>query len=443
MAQTITPRIVNLNAVITRAPTPSQLQQSGALVSVGGTNLTTNSYQFCGDLATVESLLSAAGNYTELLHMATTFFAQGNSVGLYLLELGAGTVIDTEIAALDTWITANPGVFYAYLVPATWDYSKDEVGSISITSGGTGYVTAPTVTISDPTSGTTATATAVIANGEVISVTITNPGSGYTAAPTVTFSAPTSGTTATGTANLASAMDILASYYASPTGKTYFFVTTTTSTVANYSTQKSVYATVPSPTAASTEFQSAVSFYQWLNNNPGSANPLAPMAYRYVYAVTPWAQMGNQVSIDGVLTAYGNLILTGAEGGISAACIFKGTVMDGEQASWWYGIDWFQIQVRQALAAAIINGSNSNPPLLYNQNGINTLQKVAQNVANNAVIFGCALSAVVTATPFGTYTTQNPNDYNAGIYNGLSATVVGQNGFLTITFNLDAVQFVV
>ena len=443
MAQTITSRIVNVNATIARSPTPSQLQQSGALISLGGTNLTVDTYQYCGDLATVESLLSAAGNYAELTNMATTFFAEGNSVGLYILELGVQTVVDVGIAALQTWITNNPGVFYSYLTPASWDASKDEVGSVIITNAGSGYTTAPTVTFSAPTTGTTATGTATIQNGAVISVTITNPGSGYTAAPTVTFSAPTSGTTATGTANLASALDVLASDYASPTGKTYFFVNTTTATVANYSTQKSVYASVPSPTAVSTEFTSAVSFYQWLNNNPGSANPLAPMSYRYVYGVTPWANMGNQTAITSVLSAYGNLILRGAEGGISASCIFKGTMMDGTQASWWYGIDWFQIQVKQALAAAIINGSNINPPLLYDQNGINTLQKVAQNIANDAVAFGCALSAVVTAVPFGTYTSQNPNDYAAGIYNGLAATVVGQNGFLTITFNLGAYQFVV
>lgn len=115
--------------------------------------------------------------------------------------------------------------------------------------------------------------------------------------------------------------------------------------------------------------------------------------------------------------------------------------MNGDQASWWYGIDWFQIQSKQALAAAIINGSNSNPPLLYDQPGINSLEAVAENTGSAAVSFGCAQSVSITATNFQQYTTQNPGDYAAGIYNGLAATVVGQNGFLTITFNIDAVQF--
>jgi hypothetical protein len=116
-------------------------------------------------------------------------------------------------------------------------------------------------------------------------------------------------------------------------------------------------------------------------------------------------------------------------------------LMDGTQAAFWYGVDWMRTQVKQALAAAVINGSNQNPPLLYDQNGINSLLAVAQGVGNSAVAFGCASSVVVNAIPFAQYVSANPNDYAAGIYNGLSATMVGQNGFLTITFNLDATQF--
>jgi len=445
MATTITPRIVNLNATIVRAPSPSQLQQSGALISEGGTTQTVDTYTYYGSYAEVLAGLSALGNYTELSNMANTFFAQGNAVGLYILELGVQSTADAGVAALSTWITNNQGVFYAYLCPVAWDFTKDEVGSVSITpgGGGSGYTSPPPVTIAPPTSGTTATATSTIVNGAVVFITITDPGLGYTTPPPVTIAPPTSGTTATGTANLASAINVLAEQYSAPTGKTYFFVTSVQADLANYATNKAVIAFTPSPTAVSTEFQAATMFYQWLVNNPGLTNKLAPMSYRYVYGVTPWAASGNSTAINAVLTAYGNLVLTGAEGGISASCLFKGTTMDGEQASWWYGIDWFQIQVKQALAAAIINGSNSNPPLLYDQHGINTLQAVAQQVANSAVKFGCALSATVSATAFTDYTTANPLDYNAGIYNGLSATVVGQNGFLEINFSLEAIQFVI
>lgn len=440
MATTITPTIVTVNTTVVRAPTVNQLQQSGAIVSCGGTTLPAGTYQYNGNLAQVQSILAAPlaisgmvwstgtvtvttsaaislstgqtftttiagavpaayngtyaatvtgantftfaltpnpgtettpGTYTPpysafINNSATTFFAQGQTVGVYVLELGPATTAAAAITALQTWITgnSNPQVFYAYLLPASWDLASS------------------------------------------------------------------------------AALNTMTANYESPSGQTYFFITTTVANLPNYSANKAVFALVPSPTQASTEHQLAASFYDWLQNNPGSANPLAPMAFRYQFGVTPWSQNGNQTSINTVLTNFGNLILTGAEGGVSTATLYKGTTMDGEQSAFWYGIDWFRIQVKQALANAVINGSNSNPPLLYDQQGINTLLSIAQNVANNAVKFGCALSAVVSAVPFATYTTQNPSDYNNGIYNGFSATVVGQNGFLTLTFQLAATQFV-
>lgn len=62
--------------------------------------------------------------------------------------------------------------------------------TIKVTSGGTGYTSAPTVTIDAPTGGgggTTATATATVLGGAVTAITITNGGSNYVAIPKVTI----------------------------------------------------------------------------------------------------------------------------------------------------------------------------------------------------------------------------------------------------------------
>ncbi len=366
--------IVTVNAQVTPAPEPSLLQQSGALVSVGGTTLTTGTYLYCSDLAAVTAVLSALGNYAELTKMATTYFAQGSAVGVYILELGVQAAVADGISALQTWITTTPNQFYAYLCPASWD------------------------------------------------------GVGAT-------------------------LNTMAANYSSPTGRTYFFVTTTAATMAAYvSTTKAIFALVPSPTAASTEFQCAAPFYAFLANDPNVGSPAAPMAYRYLYGVTPWVENGNATSIGTILTAFVNIIGTGAEGGISTAILFKGTTMDGNQLMAWYAIDWVQIQAKQQLAAAIINGSNSNPPLYYSQAGINALLAVLTGIGSDAVSSGLLASQVpstslpngspaFTAVSFATYTTQNPTAYAAGSYGGFSATVTAQNGFLTITFNLDAVSF--
>jgi len=68
--------------------------------------------------------------------------------------------------------------------------TTDAVVSATVSSGGTGYTSAPTVTIAAPnrTKGVRATATATIASGAVTAITITNMGSGYTSAPAITFS---------------------------------------------------------------------------------------------------------------------------------------------------------------------------------------------------------------------------------------------------------------
>ena len=62
------------------------------------------------------------------------------------------------------------------------------VESISITAGGSGYSSAPTVTFSAPSLGTTATGTATISGGAVTGITMTNVGINYQTAPTITFS---------------------------------------------------------------------------------------------------------------------------------------------------------------------------------------------------------------------------------------------------------------
>jgi hypothetical protein len=66
------------------------------------------------------------------------------------------------------------------------------VTSITVRGGGGGYLSAPTVTIAPPASGTTATATATITAGVVTAITVTSGGTGYTVAnpPAVIIAAP-------------------------------------------------------------------------------------------------------------------------------------------------------------------------------------------------------------------------------------------------------------
>ena len=66
---------------------------------------------------------------------------------------------------------------------------------VTITSEGSGYTTAPTVTIAGPVGvGTTATAEAVVSSaGTITSINLVNAGAGYTSSPTITIGDPSLG----------------------------------------------------------------------------------------------------------------------------------------------------------------------------------------------------------------------------------------------------------
>lgn len=111
------------------------------------------------------------------------------------------SISDTEnLAQLSLRITPlayNSNVHtYEWIIPAqlkvqatgTAVLNAGKVESVVITDGGSGYTSAPTVTITG-TGGTGATATATVTDGVVTSVTVTAQGSAYTAA-TVTIAAP-------------------------------------------------------------------------------------------------------------------------------------------------------------------------------------------------------------------------------------------------------------
>ena len=97
-------------------------------------------------------------------------------------------VVDGKIVASDNMITAYP-----------WKHWLDNVGftvtSISIVSGGEGYLTAPVVKFVG-TSGAGATARAFIANGKVNRIILLTPGAGYLSTPTIVLDG---GLSATGT----------------------------------------------------------------------------------------------------------------------------------------------------------------------------------------------------------------------------------------------------
>jgi hypothetical protein len=96
--------------------------------------------------------------------------------------------------------TADPSRYHLASTPlplqahATAQLVNGFVVGVTVTSGGSGYITTPAVTIVGG-GGTNATAAAHVSAGRVTSITITSPGSGYMSPPTIQIASPPPGVT--------------------------------------------------------------------------------------------------------------------------------------------------------------------------------------------------------------------------------------------------------
>ena len=125
-----------------------------------------------------------------LLFAAATGFGQGQQVNLTAGPTTAtmpdGTVVPTWGYTCGTVASGST----ATCAPLTGSSSGAATGALGfyVVNGGSGYTSAPTVTIT-PAAGNTPTtaavATAVVQGGQVVGFNVTNHGVGYTAAPTI------------------------------------------------------------------------------------------------------------------------------------------------------------------------------------------------------------------------------------------------------------------
>ena len=396
----------------------------------------------------------------ELTAMATTFFAQGSGLSCYVLELGAGGVND-GVAALQAYITANPnsnyvagaaGYFYAYVVPREWDSNANFLTMLqsyeSTTAQTYFFITTTLATYTNYTNLMKCAFTLVespsygVYPANTLTALSYSGTDGYVTATTTTAHGVAVGNWFTLTGSLPVGYNGTFQALPGTTGSTLIYAVP-----ANPGTETALGTLLASLYAntgvTATEFSVASCFYRLLQYLPSASNKVTPFAFGYVYGVTPFPTRGNNSLLTTLKTASTNVIGTGAEGGISNTIVLWGTTEDGHDMTYWYSVDWVQINSNEIISNAIINGSN-NPqnPLYYDQPGINRLQAVEQGVMNSAVAFGLALGTVtVTATPFATYVTQNPTDYPAGIYRGLAVKYTPQRGFIEIVFYVSVSAF--
>ena len=109
-------------------------------------------------------------------------------------EFDTGIKEIDAIEAQQTFVTSLELSAPRVTATMTGSIVSGTLDNMTITAGGSGYKTAPLITISDPPDvaggDVPATATCTVLNGAVNAFTIVNPGSGYTTAPTVTVAPP-------------------------------------------------------------------------------------------------------------------------------------------------------------------------------------------------------------------------------------------------------------
>jgi len=154
------------------------------------------------DAPSIESLFVASNGTVFRSTASSTFATTG------------GTVInqsaEVDFSQFNNRMYFTDGSSNLHFSNGTTTYRQGtSILSITVSTQGLGYTTAPAVTIGAPNIayGTTASATATVTSGTISAVTVTFAGSGYTTAPTVTIAAPPSGGghfTATATASISS-----------------------------------------------------------------------------------------------------------------------------------------------------------------------------------------------------------------------------------------------
>ena len=157
----------------------------------GGVNSVSQSFTVTVSPVNQAPTLGAINDPAPILENTTTL----QTINLTGISAGPG---DAGQNLTITATSSNPALIpnAVILASATAILSGGTVGSIIVTSGGAGYLNPPVVTLTGG-GGTGATATAVLNNGVVIGMNVTG-GSGYTSAPTVSIASPSTGSLSVG-----------------------------------------------------------------------------------------------------------------------------------------------------------------------------------------------------------------------------------------------------
>lgn len=456
--------IVTINVSITNPPIPSQLQKTGAFISQGGTTTAAGTLTLLTSSADLATILASAKHISALSYNNGTHLVTATATAHGLTPLGE------QITVVVSGCTpaAYNGTFLATIVDAnTFTYSLASNPGTATVFG--------TVTDEDVEELVAMNTTYWAQANSQTSVYVLELGNGTTSEGVTalnTFITENPNTIYSylipRTWDSESTFKTMVANYNAPSTAVNFFVTTTILTYDAWSQlDNCVFAMVEAPGIPVTEFSCAAPFQVTLAWSPNSAQKVPPLAFSFVYGVTPYPTRNNLVVLTDLKDANIGYIDLGSEGGLVNTIIKWGHVLGGNPFNYWYTVDWSKINLELDLANEAINGSNNAlAPLYYNQNGIDRLQNRAAQTLRNGISYGLVLgdvimteldptvfatnvgnglyagNAVINAVPFPIYTKNNPSDYMLGKYAGLQAAITPSRGFEQIVFQLSVVNFV-
>lgn len=345
-----------------------------ALASDGGTSPATGTITYTGR------------NVAELVAMNNTFWAQGNTASVYVLELGAGEP-SASVTALSTYLTSNPGFFYVYLVPKSFDGLSGYLTLLTNNSNPTSQVYFYTTS----TTGTYTDYTPLMKAAYVLVPAPTTPTTEFTAAAPFWDLLNTSPSSANKVA---------------PFEYRYAFGVTDWAPANNGPTLTAIKAGGANYMALGSEggiSQSIVIGGQYADGNP----------VNYWYSVD-WAQINSDLVLS-------NEVINGSNNSTNPLYY--------EQS----GINRLQQRVASLFGNGISYGLVLNPVAQAELNAADFIQ--ALDAGTYAGV------TVVNAEPFTAFITENPSDYAIGLYTGITTAYTPLRGFDQIVFNLNVSNF--
>ncbi len=320
----------------------------------------------------------------ELISQVGTFFAQGSSVSVYVLELGHGTVA-TSVAALAAYITAHPGAYYSFLVPRLWDAESTFVTLCTANEATTSqlyfYITATLSTYAS---------FATVKSAKIVIEAATAPTSEFTCAAFFWLSL---------------------SPNPSPTNQLkpmqygfLFGVTVYPATVTQQATFKTANLDYVASAAEGGISNKMVALGTFCDGKP----------FNYWYSVD-WMQINVNQQI--------------------AATVINGS--NNALAPLYYdqaGIRQLYTVAQKVAATAVSYGLAIGPVTGYEYTAADFTTLLESGNEPTGVL--------VNAVPFASYVALNPNDYPIGLYGGLALSYTPQRGFSNIVFNVNVSSFV-